>query len=553
MGLEGKGKTICYLAALFLCFYMNSFFSKLIGADERVRSPGFAGSWYPEDAKQLDGDLTQYLAQAIDSDVQSQSKAVIPVKTNISKENIANNNILAVIAPHAGYAFSGKTAAFAYQSLTANKYKRVFLLGPSHHVAFKGIAFPEEDVLATPLGNLQVDQAARQRLLQQPYFHELSEVFDIEHSLEMQLPWIRKTLGNVKLVPLAVGIVNADEIDQISKSIKSELTDGDLIVISSDFTHYGPRFDYQPFGHNLPVKDLNVKIKELDMSALNCLKSVDSQTLLEFYERTHDTICGIFPCSILLSLLPSDTQVQLLNYRTSQDAQNDFDGNSVTYMAVAFSSINNPDWSAAKKELVGQNNQFSDADGKTLLKIARLALQDYLQGKKKDAIEYADLLSPAQKARFMEKRGVFVTLYKKEASITTVAKDHHKQLRGCIGYIYPSRPLFLAVCQNVINAASNDPRFDPVSPSELEQLTAEINLLTVPKPIDNWQDIKLGQDGIVLRKGGKQSVFLPKVPTEFGWDLEQTLSELSLKAGLSLYDWQDGAQFEVFQGQSFSE
>ncbi len=519
---------------------MDSFFAKIFGANEEMRQPRFAGTWYPSQSKKLDDDLSHYLQLA-------------KAKSNQHPKSPSDpHHVLAIICPHAGYMFSGQTAAFAYERLKTGKYKRVFLLGPSHHIAFKGIALPSENAFATPLGDLQIDRTVLQEFLRQPYFHEMDNVFDCEHSLEMQLPWIRKTLGEIKLVPLAVGMVNNDEITQIADTIKTELAEGDLIVVSSDFTHYGPRFDYQPFGQPRSQEELQAQIKDLDLKALNSLQTLDSGSLLDFYESTRDTICGIYPCAILLSLLPRNTNIDLLDYATSQDMQRDFDGNSVSYMAIVCTSTDKKVGTIEKGENQQRSSNLSQADGQALLKIAKLSLRDYLLGHKKDPVEYAQLLTSDERLRFMDKRGVFVTLYKKSSTKTDHGR-YHKELRGCIGYIYPNKPLLLAVSQNTINAACSDPRFNPVSLNEADHLTIEISVLTKPRTIANWQEIKLGQDGIVLRKGRSQSVFLPKVAIEFGWDLPQTLSQLSLKAGLSVYDWQENAQFEIFQSQSFSE
>ncbi len=186
------------------------------------------------------------------------------------------------------------------------------------------------------------------------------------------------------------------------------------------------------------------------------------------------------------------------------------------------------------------------------MKIARQALTDKLAGKQEDYMRYANLLTGDQTERFMQKRGVFVTLYEKSNN-QKGNESKAKQLRGCIGYIYPNKSLLQGVCENAINAACADPRFVPVQAGELPNLSLEISVLTEPAAIPRWQDIKLGQDGIVLRKSGHQAVFLPKVATEFGWDLQQTLSQLAMKAGLLPFDWQQDAQFEIFQGQSFSD
>ena len=215
--------------------------------------------------------------------------------------------------------------------------------------------FLTEESFETPLGNLQVDRPVVQKLLQSPYFSEASTVFDNEHSLEMQLPWIRKTLGKVKLVPMAVGIVGPQEINSIASAIKNELSEGDLIIVSSDFTHYGPRFNYQPFIDEKTNSGLQAKIKELDLQAFNCLKAVNAELLLDFYARTGDTICGIYPAAILLAILPSKTEVELAKYSSSQDSAINPDGNSVSYMSifcshyqVAISSEQNPTKSGRK-------------------------------------------------------------------------------------------------------------------------------------------------------------------------------------------------------------
>lgn len=519
---------------------MVHFFSQFARANGQTRSPRFAGSWYSAQPVELNEQLNQYLKQAkLQLPAQPQAKAEQP---------------LAIIVPHAGYMFSGQTAAFAYAALSAYKFKRVFLFGPSHYIPFSGAALPGESIFETPLGNLEIDKAVVQRLLQLPYFQQIQAVFEGEHSLEMQLPWIYKTLGKVKLVPLAIGSINPEKIRLLTSAIKKELKDGDLIIVSSDFTHYGPRFDYQPFSG---ATDVQASIKALDMQAFNCLNKIDSLAILEFYQRTGDTICGIYPCALLLSLLPPNTESKLLNYRTSEDAQKDLDGNSVSYMAILFSCPKGKTWSSGEAKTIPSAAQetsapLTQADGNVLLKIARQALEDYLAGAKKNPEQYANLLSKDQASRFMQGRGVFVTLYEKSNNAQD-NKSKAKQLRGCIGYIYPDKPLLQAVCENAINAASADPRFNPVKPDELPNLSLEINVLTKPVSIPGWQDIKLGQDGIVLRKSGHQAVFLPKVATEFGWDLPQTLSQLAIKAGLLPFDWQKDAQFEIFQGQSFSD
>jgi AmmeMemoRadiSam system protein A len=126
------------------------------------------------------------------------------------------------------------------------------------------------------------------------------------------------------------------------------------------------------------------------------------------------------------------------------------------------------------------------------------------------------------------------------------------RLRGCIGYILPRRPLYRAVLENGVNAAQNDHRFRPVTPEELDGLTIEVSVLTPPRPIASYLDFRVGKQGIVLSKEGRQAVFLPEVALEQGWTREQTLSNLSRKAGLPPSAWREGAFLQVFENQKYA-
>lgn len=124
------------------------------------------------------------------------------------------------------------------------------------------------------------------------------------------------------------------------------------------------------------------------------------------------------------------------------------------------------------------------------------------------------------------------------------------RLRGCIGYIAPREPVSQAVVDNAINAARHDPRFAPLGPDELDGLELEVSVLTPARPVASYRDIHLGRDGIILEKGGHSAVFLPEVPPEFGWNLEQTLDHLSRKAGLPPGAWRQGAMLKTFRTQT---
>jgi AmmeMemoRadiSam system protein A len=137
--------------------------------------------------------------------------------------------------------------------------------------------------------------------------------------------------------------------------------------------------------------------------------------------------------------------------------------------------------------------------------------------------------------------GAFVTL------------KRHGELRGCIGYVLPHRPLVEAVAENGINAAIHDPRFPPLQADELSGLEVEVSVLTPPQPIASYRDFRVGEEGIILDQGGRSAVFLPEVATEQGWGREQTLNHLARKAGLPEDAWKrPDARFRTFRAQVFS-
>jgi MEMO1 family protein len=365
-------------------------------------------------------------------------------------------------------------------------------------------------------------------------------------------------LGDVSIVPLAVGTLeNTQEVRMIANILRRSMGAGDLVVVSSDFTHYGPRFDYLPFKQDIPQN-----IKKLDAGAFDCLARVDLEAFMRFRETTHDTICGFFPCALLLAMLPRGCHASLLKYETSQNVIFDADQNSVSYLAIVFSSEDERAvWNTEpyKEELV----PLSGADGATLVKVARRSIEAHLRNEKP---QFDDLITPAQSNVFQDFRGAFVTLFlrghnqealtegqRQPSNNRQLHRRDNKRLRGCIGYIYPVKSLLEAVAENAVSAATRDPRFSPVAESELADLEIEVSVLTPPKAVKSWQEIQLGVDGIVMHKHGQQAVFLPIVAIEFGWDLQETLRQLSLKANCGPNGWRDGASFDVFQATAFEE
>lgn len=180
--------------------------------------------------------------------------------------------------------------------------------------------------------------------------------------------------------------------------------------------------------------------------------------------------------------------------------------------------------------------KLSKEQRKLLLKIAREALESYLGNKKMPEYKINDL-------KLNQKLGVFVTL----------TKDG--QLRGCMGNFSPETPLWQTVHKQAIIAATEDPRFPPVTQGELGQLKIEISVLSKPEKINDWRQIKLGRHGVVIRQGNQGGTFLPQVAEETGWNLEEFLSQLCWqKAGLPADCYQNPAtEIFVYTAEVFSE
>ena len=176
---------------------------------------------------------------------------------------------------------------------------------------------------------------------------------------------------------------------------------------------------------------------------------------------------------------------------------------------------------------------------RTLLVLARRSVVRSVRGQSLDekALLEGLTLTPTLKKPF----GAFVTL------------NEHGRLRGCIGYLQPIEPLYRAVIHNARNAALRDRRFVPVRPEELDDLEIEVSVLSVPVEVRSYRDIKIGCHGIILEKGGRRATYLPQVAPEQGWNLEQTLSHLSVKAGLDPDAWRHGARFWVYTAIVFDE
>ncbi|MBD3231619.1 AmmeMemoRadiSam system protein B [Candidatus Dependentiae bacterium] len=473
-------------------------------------------------------------------------------------------SIKALIVPHAGYYYSGICAACAYQNLFENKksfekntkIKKVIILAPNHTTPFQGISLPKYDTYQTVFGDINVDKKSIELLKKEPIFKAIPKTHFPEHSIEIQLPFLQKAISSFEIIPLVIGFINSNEYDSIANALAQIIDDSTLIIISSDFIHYGSSYGYKPFDDNIFFK-----IRYIDSLVINSIRQQSFENFSNVLNNTAATICGQNAIKILLKLLQlnilKDLQTRIACYyttpqiekmhATTDDKQkseillkniddNEFK-NSVSYLSLIFTT--------EKLKDLEKQNQLTDFEKQALLTCARDTLKNYFKNTSKKIEEH--LLWPIPSLGIMQNKGAFVTLNTKDGN-----------LKGCIGKIVAEEPLFATVQRMVKQSAFHDERFTPLKKNELENIIIDISVLTPPKNIDNYNDIKIGKHGIILQKfisgkGLKSAVFLPQVPVSFGWDLQTTLEHLSTKAGLTKDAWKNDCKFQVFESFEISE
>ena len=471
-----------------------------------------AGSWYDADPSRLKAELQGYLRAA-------------PPE--------AAPSIFAVVVPHAGYAYSGPCAAAGIRALAARPdLRRVVVLGFSHRVHLPGrIGVPgRETHYRSPLGETPLDTGAIAALLENPLFADVPATRRGENSVELQLPLLQAALEgrDWSLVPVTLGQLDEETRARAAAALAPLLDERTALVVSSDFTHYGPNFDYVPFRTNIAEN-----LRALDGGAIKKILAGDAAGFAAYCAETGATICGRDSIGVLLRMLPENFAARELAYDTSGRGTGDYE-NSVSYAALAFYR----EGKRMPKEPPGKP-ELSAADKKALLALARKTLARALAGKAPAAPgEVGAEPTPAMN----QTMGGFVTL--------TIAGE----LRGCIGEIFPRRALADVVRDHALDAAFNDPRFPPLTAAELPRVRIEISALTPPAPVASYKDIVIGKHGMVLELGNRSAVFLPQVAPEQGWDLPATLTHLARKAGLPADAWRDPrAKFTVFEAIVFHE
>ena len=466
------------------------------------RQPAVAGQFYPGGPGELRRTLDALYAKAV-------ARQDLP-------------GIVAIIVPHAGYVYSGEVAASGFSQIDPEKaYENVFVIGPSHRVAFEGASVYCAGNFITPLGTVEVNRELGEELAKKnPVFTTRTDAHAYEHSVEVEIPFLQARLKKpFHLVPIVVGANNPETCKKIAAVLSPYLTEKNLFVVSTDFSHY-------------PPYDAAVKV---DKATADAILANSPEKLMLTLQRNDEAgipglatgLCG-WPGVLTLLYMTSpmnDVAFHSIQYRNSGDAPVGDKQRVVGYCAIAVTKH----WKAGSFGL-------SKEDKAALLSIARRTVENYVSEKKLPEVE-TSRLSEALRTPC----GAFVTLNKRG------------MLRGCIGRFEPGDPLYKVVQEMAVASASRDYRFDPVAPAELKELEIEISVLTPMKRISSADEFQLGKHGIYIRKGMRSGTFLPQVAQETGWTKEEFLGHCAQdKAGIGWEGWKD-AELYVYEALVFGE
>ena len=406
----------------------------------------------------------------------------------------------ALILPHAGYRFSGAVAASAVRALRPG-VGRVVILGPSHRHAFRGVAVPDVDAMATPLGEMPVERETIARLLGHRDVHIVPEAFAAEHSIEVELPFLQAVLGPVPIVPLVVGDVRQSRLAEILETLWGG--DETLIVISTDLTHF------MTAEQATTVDGLTAqKIELLESAGLTAREACGHRPLAAFLDCARRRGLRLTRSALTHSGVVTGDESRVVGYGA---------------------------WMAHGQDAARLNTNHR----REAIRVARQALISRARKGGAPAIDVKSFVPPLHGMA-----ATFVTLTLEE------------RLRGCIGSLKAHRPLIEDVLQNAVKAGFEDPRFKPITEDEIAAAEIEIAIISYPAELqfrdeaDLLAQLRPGRDGLILRAGSKRGTFLPKV-----WESLETpeafLNGLKVKAGLARDWWGRDVKIQRYVTESF--
>lgn len=490
---------------LFLMFALNVSGQNTNSMQLKDRQPAVAGMFYEGDSASLEARLKSLFA--------------------VAKARMSEDEVAAVIVPHAGYMYSGGVAASGFNQIPADtKYERVFLIGSSHRVAFQGASVYASGDYITPLGKVDVDHEVVNELINSSRDIQFDpDVHAEEHSLEVELPFLQYHLKHpFKLVPIVMGPHDESASGRVGKVLSKWFKPGNLFVVSTDFSHY-PAYE---------------DAERVDKKTADAIVKNDPRALLEVLEDNRKqhveglltSLCGWTSVLTLLNVTSEipGLRYEKIEYQNSGDARFGDKSRVVGYNAIAI-------FRERETKIEADGFSLNDDEKQWLLKRSRQTLKTIVNG--------GFPVPPEEELpdHLKSKTGTFVSLYGGE------------KLRGCIGNFGSEVPLWKMVDQMTTSAALNDSRFSPVSPDEVDDIRIEISVLTPLRKIDDVSEIIPGKHGIYLEREGRTGTFLPQVARKTGWSREELLGHCARdKAGISWDGWKD-ANIYVYEALVFGE
>lgn len=463
--------------------------------DENIRPSSLAGTWYPADQEELESIISSLLDM---------------VKPVAGKP-------IALIVPHAGYFYSGPVAAYGFKQIKAYDFEVAVIIAADHQPPLSDpISVWSEGGFETPLGVIPVDAELAQDIVDShPLITSDTAPHADEHPIEIQLPFLQSVCSQCAIVPILMGDDQQESVQALSEALLDNLKGRKAVVIaSSDLSHY-PEYD-----HAVAID--SATISAIESGDPHLVRQTIQKSLSAGIPNLMTCACGEGPILVAMQVaqgLQSNTTT-LLSYANSGDSPYGDRDQVVGYAAVMF-------WQYEPLRLTAEQKD-------QVLTLARRTIEEYLANQELPTFESDD-------PNLTHLANVFVTLKKGE------------ELRGCIGQMKAVLPLYQAIQQAAVSAATKDARFPPLESDELSQVTIEISILSPFKRITDTETIEVGTHGILIYKGGQSGLLLPQVAVESGWDRDQFLENLCLKAGLPVDCWQENAALYTFETIEFGE
>ena len=404
-------------------------------------------------------------------------------------ETAEKEDVIGMICPHAGYQYSGPVVGAC---LSRVKFPYTFIImGPNHTGRGKPFSIITEGKWRTPLGNVSIDSdLARKLAATSKYLRADDEAQRMEHSIEVQLPFLQYFKKDIKLVPIIMTLSNIETHRQIGKEIARAVKDlkrSVVIMASSDMTHYEPQ----------------ESAKQKDGQAIEAILKLDEAELAKRIEASNITMCGFAPAMTMLAAVKElgGTRAELVKYQTSGDATGDF-SSVVGYAGIIIKKMS------------------------PLVRLAHQTVEAYVTENR--IIDPPAELTP----EMQEKAGVFVSIHK------------HGDLRGCIGtFESTTANVATEVINNAISSATRDPRFSPIENHELKELEISVDVLTNPELIDSKEQLDPKKYGVIVECGWRKGLLLPDLE---GVDTaDQQISICCAKGGIGSKEKYKLYRFEV--------